>query len=222
MPTAPGPCAREAFANAVSQSRQSGLAGDAPAPQMRDVVRVRPHRRPQLPDGNRRSHDAQAAPARRRARRRPSRGAGEVGDRAVSSTNSRIPIGQAMRAHAEALCEFAACLLSAPFALVRPTTPRPTRESGPPDVPRSRGYLRRTRPSHRGVTRAPAAPSHPPDPKPKGVRGTPALKRLSPGVSISAYGTPPADAPASKSRGRPPPKCPRRAGRLSVRRRLQW
>ncbi len=38
---------------------------------------------------DRRSHGAHGARARDRARRRPSRGAGEVGDRAVRSTNSR-------------------------------------------------------------------------------------------------------------------------------------
>lgn len=47
-------------------------------------------RLPQTPEGDRRSHDAQGARARRRARSRQSRGAGEVGDRAVTSTNSRL------------------------------------------------------------------------------------------------------------------------------------
>ncbi len=66
----------------------------------------RSHRRVRLapagirPHSNRRAHGAQGARARRRARRRPSRGAGEVGDRAVCSTDSRptpieIPIPSA-------------------------------------------------------------------------------------------------------------------------------
>ena len=51
---------------------------------------VRLPRRHRPPHGDRRSDGAHGARARPRARRRPSLGAGEVGDRAVCSTNSRL------------------------------------------------------------------------------------------------------------------------------------